>query len=124
MATILLSIKPEYANKIFDGQKHYEYRKRIPKKEVSKIVVYSSAPEQAVIGEIKVIKTLKMKPTKLWNSTKANAGISRSKYRKYFSGCTMAYAFVIGSFEKYPTSKSLADYNIQSAPQSFVYLDD
>lgn len=124
MATILLSIKPEYANKIFDGQKRYEYRKRIPKKEVSKIIVYSSAPEQAVIGEIEVIKTLKMKPTPLWNSTKANAGISRSKYRKYFSGCTMAYAFVIGSFEKYPTSKSLADYNIQSAPQSFVYLDD
>lgn len=124
MATILLSIKPEYANRIFDGQKQYEYRKRIPKKEVSKIVVYSSAPEQAVIGEIEVIKTLKMKPTPLWNSTKANAGISRSKYRKYFSGCTMAYAFVIGSFEKYPTSKSLADFNIQSAPQSFVYLVD
>ena len=124
MATILLSIKPEYANRIFDGQKQYEYRKRIPKKEVSKIVVYSSAPEQAVIGEIEVIKTLKMKPTPLWNSTKANAGISRSKYRKYFSGCTMAYAFVIGSFEKYPSSKSLADFNIQSAPQSFVYLDD
>ena len=124
MATILLSIKPEYANKIFDGQKRYEYRKRIPKKEVSKIIVYSSAPKQAVIGEIEVIKTLKMKPTPLWNSTKANAGISRSKYRKYFSGCTAAYAFVIGSFEKYPTSKSLADFNIQSAPQSFVYLDD
>ena len=124
MATILLSIKPEYANRIFDGQKQYEYRKRIPKKEVSKIVVYSSAPEQAVIGEIEVIKTLKMKPSPLWNSTKANAGISRSKYRNYFSGCTMAYAFVIGSFEKYPTSKSLADLNIQSAPQSFVYLDD
>ena len=124
MATILLSIKPEYANRIFDGQKQYEYRKRIPKKEVSKIVVYSSAPEQAVIGEIEVIKTLKMKPSPLWNSTKANAGISRSKYRKYFSGCTMAYAFVIGSFEKYPTSKSLADFNIQSAPQSFVNLDD
>lgn len=124
MATILLSIKPEYANRIFDGQKQYEYRKRIPKKEVSKIVVYSSAPEQAVIGEIEVIKTLKMKPTPLWNSTKANAGISRSKYRKYFSGCTMAYAFVIGSFEKYPASKSLADFNIHSAPQSFIYLDD
>ena len=124
MATILLSIKPEYANRIFDGQKQYEYRKRIPKKEVSKIVVYSSAPEQAVIGEVEVVKTLNMKPTPLWNSTKANAGISRSKYRKYFSGCTMAYAFVIGSSEKYPTSKSLADFNIQSATQSFVYLDD
>lgn len=119
-----LSIKPEYANKIFDGQKHYEYRKRIPKKEVSKIVVYSSAPEQAVIGEVEVVKTLKMKPTPLWNSTKANAGISRLKYREYFSGCTTAYAFALGSFKRYETSKSLADFNIQSAPQSFVYLDD
>lgn len=124
MATILLSIKPEYANKIFNGQKRYEYRKRIPKKEVSKIVVYSSAPEQAVIGEVEVIKTLKMKSTPLWNCTKTNAGISRSKYREYFNECTTAYAFSLGSFKRYKTPKSLADFNIRSAPQSFVYLDD
>ena len=124
MATILLSIKPEYANKIFDGHKRYEYRKRIPKKEVSKIVVYSSAPEQAVIGEVEVIKTLKMKSTPLWNCTKTNAGISRSKYREYFSECTIAYAFSLGSFKRYETPKSLADFNIRSAPRSFVYLDD
>lgn len=123
MATILLSIKPEYANRIFDGQKRYEYRKRIPQKEVSKIIVYSSAPEQAVIGEIEVIETLKMKPTPLWDYTKASAGISRSKYREYFSGCTTAYAFALGSFKKYSISKSLADFNIQFAPQSFVYLE-
>ena len=91
---------------------------------LSKIVVYSSAPEQAVIGEVEVVKTLKMKPTPLWSSTKANAGISRLKYREYFSGCTTAYAFALGSFKRYETSKSLADFNIQSAPQSFVYLDD
>lgn len=124
MATILLSIKPEYAHRIFEGQKRYEYRKRIPQKEVSKIVVYSSAPEQAVIGEVEVLKTLKMKPTPLWNHTKANAGISRSKYRAYFSGCTTAYAFALGSFKKYTTSKSLSDFNIQSAPQSFLYIAD
>lgn len=124
MTTILLSIKPEYANRIFNGQKRYEYRKRIPKKEVSKIVVYSSAPEQAVIGEVEVIRILKMKPTPLWNYTKADAGISRAKYRKYFSGCATACAFALGSFKKYPTSKSLEDFSVQSAPQSFVYLDD
>lgn len=38
--------------------------------------------------------------------------------------CTTAYAFALGSFKRYETSKSLADFNIQSAPQSFVYLDD
>lgn len=37
---------------------------------------------------------------------------------------TTAYAFALGSFKRYETSKSLADFNIQSAPQSFVYLDD
>lgn len=50
--------------------------------------------------------------------------ISRLKYREYFSGCTTAYAFALGSFKRYETSKSLADFNIQSVPQSFVYLDD
>ena len=124
MATILLSIKPEYANKIFNGQKRYEYRKRIPQKEVSKLIVYSSAPEQAIIGEVEVTKILKMKPSPLWNETKENAGICRSKYRKYFNGCTTAYAFALGSFKKYSMPKSLADFNIHSAPQSFIYLDD
>lgn len=36
MAVILLSIKPEYAEKIFAGTKKYEYRRHIASEKVEK----------------------------------------------------------------------------------------
>ena len=54
---VLLSIKPEFALKIFDGSKRYEYRRSIFKRGgVTKIVVYASDPIQKVIGEFKIIR--------------------------------------------------------------------
>lgn len=42
---ILLSINPEYVEKIFSGTKKYEYRKNIFKnKEVKTILIYSTSP--------------------------------------------------------------------------------
>jgi len=50
--TVLLSIKPEFADKIFDGTKKYEFRRRIFKKEgVKKVIVYVTSPVQKIIGE-------------------------------------------------------------------------
>ena len=37
MATILLSIKPEYVERIFNGSKKYEFRKHLPQEKVDKI---------------------------------------------------------------------------------------
>ena len=49
---VILSIKPEFANKIFNGTKKFEFRRTLfKKKEVKKIVVYASAPISKVIGE-------------------------------------------------------------------------
>ena len=122
MATILLSIKPEYVAKIFDHTKRYEFRKRIPQKPIDKIVVYSSEPEQHIVGEFEVLETIKMKPSPLWETTKKAAGITRAKYREYYRGCEMAYAFKIGRTLLYDVPKELRDYGINNAPQSFVYL--
>ena len=82
MATILLSIKPEYVAKIFDHTKKYEFRKRIPQRPIDKIVMYSSNPEQHIVGEFEVLETIKMKPSPLWETTKRAVGITRAKYRK------------------------------------------
>ena len=65
MSVILLSIKPEYCKKIFEGTKKYEFRKHLAQNDVEKIVVYSTAPEKKVVGEIEVIGTLSMKKTPL-----------------------------------------------------------
>ena len=123
MATILLSIKPEYVAKIFDHTKLYEFRKRIPQKPINRIVVYSSEPERHIVGEFEVLETIKMKPSPLWEATKRSAGITRAKYREYYRGCEMAYAFKIGKTLLYDTPKELNDYGIRNAPQSFTYIE-
>ncbi len=46
---VVLSIKPEFANKIFNGTKKYEFRRAIFKNEKVKfIIVYASLPIRKV----------------------------------------------------------------------------
>ena len=123
MATILLSIKPEYVERIFSGSKKYEFRKRLPQEKVDKLIVYSTDPVQRVVGEVEVLGSLTMKPTPLWESTKKFACISRAKYRSYFKGCAAASAFQLGQTQLYESPKTLEEIGLKSAPQSFVYLN-
>lgn len=44
MCKILLSIKPEYVERIMDGSKIYEFRKRKCSKDINGIIIYSTAP--------------------------------------------------------------------------------
>ena len=41
---VLLSIKPEFVEAIFSGEKLYEYRKAIFKKNVTTVVIYATKP--------------------------------------------------------------------------------
>lgn len=66
VGSILLSVKPEYVERIFDGTKLYEYRKRLPKQPIGKIIVYSTYPEMKVIGEVEVIGLVSDSPTAVW----------------------------------------------------------
>lgn len=124
MSKILLSIKPEYAHKILYGIKAYEYRKHIAQKEIDTIIIYSTAPDEMILGEVKVLGTLSMKKTPLWEKTKHSAGISRKKYREYFQGSSIAHAYVLGETTTYDTPKELHDFGIKQAPQSFVYVEE
>lgn len=123
MSTILLSIKPEYSTRIFNGTKKYEFRKHLAKKDVEKIIVYSSSPEKQIVGEVSVVGVLSLKPSQLWEITKTEAGISRAKYRDYFKNCKNAYAYILGDFIKYDTPKKLSEFGIKQPPQSFIYID-
>lgn len=124
MSQILLSIKPEYAEKILNGEKTFEFRRHVPIHRIDKIVIYSTAPQKAVIGEVEVCGVLCMKKTALWELSKNNAGISREKYRQYFDACDKAYAYKLGKAVRYDVPRALSDYGILQAPQSFLYLKE
>jgi predicted transcriptional regulator len=122
LVSILLSIKPEYVERVFDGSKKYEFRKRLAHKAVSRILMYSTAPIMKVVGEVQIIDKVAASPTALWECTKRFAGISRDKYRKYFKGCKVAYAYRLGEVTRYEPPKDLNEFNFNLPPQSFIYL--
>lgn len=122
MKALLLSIKPEYVEKILQGGKKFEYRKRLAKEDVSYIYVYSTAPSMKVVASVHIEGYLSDSPTALWEKTKAAAGISRAKFRDYFRGCKTAYAYKLGKVEVFESPKNLSDFGVAVAPQSFVYI--
>ena len=123
MCTILLSIKPEYTNRILEGSKKYEFRRSVAKRKVDRILIYSTAPEMKVVAMVEVLGVLKDSPKKLWEITHTYAGISRQKFMGYFSNRMVAYAYRLGKLQKFDTPKKLAEYGITAAPQSFVYIE-
>ncbi len=122
MSKILMSIKPEYVDKIFFGEKKYEYRKRICKKKIDTIIVYSSYPIQKVVGELKIEKVLYDKKSIIWNKTNRYGGITKTKYDKYYENCDYAVAYEIKKAILYDKQKDLKDFNVKMAPQSYVYI--
>jgi len=122
---VLLSIKPEFANKIFNGTKKFEFRKTLFKRsDISSILVYASSPVQRIIGEFTIDAIISGTLPAVWEITENSAGISKRFFLSYFSNKTIAYAIKIGKTTKFKRPKTLIQYNIKNAPQSFLYIED
>ena len=120
---VLLSIKPEFALKIFNGSKRYEYRRAIFKNpEVSGVIVYASNPIKRVIGEFEIEDILHDKLQLLWAKTKSHAGISEKRFFEYFTNKSKGYAIKVKATKMYDAPLSLNSFVVSSPPQSFMYL--
>ncbi|WP_183564747.1 hypothetical protein [Mucilaginibacter sp. SP1R1] len=119
---VVLSIKPEFAFKIFNGTKRFEFRKAIFKNPaVKKVIVYASSPVQQVIGEFEFDEILKCEKNELWELTKQYSGITEDFFFRYFEEKVDGYAIVIKNTLMYQTPKSLkVDFKLLP-PQSFAY---
>lgn len=119
---VVLSIKPEFANKIFDGTKKFEFRKAIFKNEkIKTVIVYSSAPVQKVIGEFEIERIINHEIDTLWGLTQHGSGITEDYFYKYFADRAKGFAIQIKKVKKYKTPKCLRrDFNL-FPPQSFAY---
>jgi predicted transcriptional regulator len=120
---ILLSIKPQYAQQIFDGSKRYEYRRSLFRKEgIKHVLVYASSPVKKIIGEFEISNIIYDDIEKLWEETKVHSGISKSAFFAYFSNRDKGYAIEIGKITKYENPIILDKQHGITPPQSFVYI--
>lgn len=120
---VLLSIKPEYTSKIFDGTKRFEFRKVIFKNpNIKTVVVYASSPVQQVIGEFEIDDIFSFDPEVLWKMTERYSGITEAFFYEYFANREIAHAIKIKKTKKYKTPLSIRDDFNVVPPQSYVYL--
>lgn len=122
MCAILLSINPEHVKKIFNGKKIYEYRKIECKRKVDKIIIYSTYPIMKVVGEADVEEILKDTPDEVWRETQNKSGIDKNFFDNYYRNREYAIAYKLSHIKKYKVPKTLSEFGITKAPQSFVYI--
>lgn len=121
---ILLSIRPEYAELILQGDKHFEFRKSIPRNpSVRTVVIYATKPVGKIVGEFDIADILSEHPTDLWALTAEFAGVSRRFFKSYFSGKDTGYAIKVRKARRYKHPRDLKSV-VRSgiAPQSFCYV--
>lgn len=122
MSSIVLSIKPQYVKLILDKSKKYEFRKIRCKQDIKKIYIYETAPKMKVVAEVEVLEILERTPKEIWNICNEYGGISKKEYDIYYSNSKIAIAYKLGYIKKYEIPKTLQQFGIKSAPQSFVYV--
>ena len=122
MLRMLLSIKPEYVNKIVSGTKKYEFRKFHCREGIYTMVIYATAPVKKVVGEVALLDIIEGDVEYVWRKTKSFGGILEKDYMTYYQGRKVAIAYKLGKVTLYDEPMELKDLGLEYVPQSFAYI--
>lgn len=127
--TLLMSIKPAFVKKIYNGEKDVELRRVKPKiGPGDEVIIYETSPVYAITGIFQV-KKLKSEhdPHKLYcylNKNGYKTGLSYHDYHEYFLGARQAVGiFIQGLYRVKPIYiEKMREFGIEP-PQSYRYID-
>lgn len=89
----LISLEERHANRILDGTKTVELRRRPMNVAIGATVwIYVKMPVGSVVGCAKVTGLHALAPSTLWNRFGAASGLQRQEFFEYFSGLPKAFA--------------------------------
>ncbi|MCH8837464.1 MAG: ASCH domain-containing protein [Candidatus Marinimicrobia bacterium] len=126
--TILMSIKPKYAERIISGEKRVELRRRRPSKigEGSIVLLYVSDPVQSITGAFCVDYIIEKPTGQLWKLVKDTASVTRDEFEKYFTGTLVGVGIFFSKFVLFPEPIMLHTFSKDNMPfhppQGFRYI--
>ena len=89
---IIISIRPEHVRNIMAGRKTVELRRRFPEALATGVLlIYSSSPEQALVGTARIEQVQRMTPEGLWRRFKDKVCITRDLFDAYFAGANEGF---------------------------------
>ncbi len=127
---LLISIKPQYAKKIFKGEKTIELRKSAPTKvkKGSYLLIYVTSPIKELWGICKIENIIKEKPHILWENVGKQTGITKQEFQEYYKTNDKAYGIqlkdIINFFENSINLDKLKSMMPGfMPPQTYGYID-
>jgi len=114
-------------DKIIDGQKTVELRRRFPTDAAtgSIALIYSTSPVQAIVGYALIKEVRRLPLDVMWREFGKAACISRQDFDRYFLGLSEGFAILLDDVRelgKPVKAKVLSDKFGFVPPQSYRYL--
>jgi len=122
---VLLSIRPEYTEKLFSGEKRYEFRKRKPKESIGKALVYESRGSGLILGWFSVRTIHSGSPRDIWERCKDYGGIEEENYVRYCNGNKLIHALEVDQVVRF--NPPIDPFDVVpdfKPPQDFAYVTD
>ena len=120
----ILSIKPIYAHAILNRKKKVEFRKQSFKRDIEKVYIYSSAPDQKILGYFTIQEIVSDTPQSLWKKFGHVGSIDKDSFFQYYNNHRIGYSYVIQKSVRFriPIDPRLK-FDKFVAPQSFLYCE-
>jgi len=102
---LLLTVKPQFAERIFVGTKKVELRRLKPRISIGdQVLVYTSSPTKAITGAFEVKDVLSGSPDFLWREVGPKTGMDKKEFDRYFAGADYGHAIFLGHVWRLPES--------------------
>jgi predicted transcriptional regulator len=130
---LLLSIKPEYADKILAGKKTVELRRVRTRLEAGDLVlVYVTSPQQILVASLEVerviTENLPQNKKNFWEQVKDKAGITYQDFQRYYQGASLGVAIFFNNKNIFNNPIKLTTLKKKlpaiNPPQSYRYITD
>lgn len=127
---LIISIKPQFAKKIFSGEKTVELRKSAPlrAKKGTTLLIYVTSPIKELWGVCTIDKIIKDTPKQLWIRIGKQSGISKTEFFNYYKDVNFAYGIEIINIRNF-TDNSIKLESLKeevpgfSPPQTYRYIN-
>ncbi len=127
-ASVILSLRPSWAELILAGAKTVELRRRRPQRPFDSAYLYVSSPVQAIVARCRVTRSLSDPPGRLLARFADEACISALEGARYFHGAKIGSALFLGDIVQPTFPLTLGDLRRVAwrlhPPQNFCYVPD
>ena len=123
---IIISIKPKYTDKIIQGRKTVELRRRFPSSTMRGTIahIYSTSPVQAMVGRAEISDIVRLPVSAIWREYGSEALVEKKDFDEYFCGLEEGVVLKLENVLELPRHFSLSELRERfgfEPPQSFLY---